>query len=251
MNIRDCLFYRSKKIMRNICFLVFILYLFTSTVTAQIVETDTTSQEEQLKGWPHVSYVYFHGGGGIAFSLYQSSDIISMFPENENWGISIFGFPFSWHINTGIRNIVQVEYRKGSTGHHGFNRNEFTGEGSNMYGMETVEKVEMDYKFEETIFKINPLFLMAKNNRIAYFIIIGKGTNKYLDESSDGFEGNSIIFGLELSAIARYGSMGFSMKYYNINYETITLESIPLDFIITPGAWDIQFQFYLSFGWGR
>lgn len=193
--------------------------------------------------------IYIHGGGGMAFSWLTSSGIGSLL-END-FGIESIGAPFSWSINAGIRNIVQLEYRRGDAAHN-FIKNGLVGDGGFQgTGFGTIATVKMDYDFEDRIIKVNPFFWIksSKNGvNIAYFIIVGKGKVTYRDEVGDGFEGDSNIYGIEVAVIRRFVTAGFSVKRYTVKFNNGMLSGIPFQTALD--ASQIQVQVNMAVGLG-
>ena len=189
--------------------------------------------------------VYVHGGGGMAFSWFTSSDIEALF--DEEFGIESLGFPFSWNLNAGIRNLLQIEFRRGD-GAHDVIKNGLVGGGE--FG--TIATIKMDYDFEDKVLKLNPFFWLKSGTKsgvnMAYFVILGRGKVSYKDESGDGFEGNSSIWGVEVALIRRFVTAGASIKKYSVDFNQGSIFGIP--FAANFGGSQLQFQVNMAVGLG-
>lgn len=197
--------------------------------------------------------IYMHGGGGFAGSWLTSSDIDALL--EDDFGIESIGGPVSWSVNAGIRNIVQVEYRRGDAGHSIIKNGLVSDGGFNGTGLGTIAEIAMDYDFEDRLIKFNPFFLKTSTKsgvHLAYFIIFGKGKVTYKDETGFGFGGNSRIYGFELSVIRRFITAGVSIKKYAINFNSIILDKarFKLPALSELDASQIQIQLNLAVGLG-
>lgn len=189
--------------------------------------------------------IYFHGGGGAALSSFTSSDIASLF--EEDYAIAGLDFPFSWNVNAGIRNILQLEYRRGD-GAHDIINNGFVEGGE----LGTIATIRMDYDFEDKTIKFNPFFWVKSKTRsgvnLAYFIIFGEGKVTYIDEIGDGFKGTSNNLGLEVALVHRFVTAGVSIKKYRIDFNEADFFGIP--FHANFDASQFQLQVHMAVGLG-
>lgn len=189
--------------------------------------------------------IYFHGGGGAAFSSFTSPDITSLF--EEDYAIAGLDFPFSWNVNAGIRNILQIEYRRGD-GAHDIINNGFVEGGE----LGTIATIRMDYDFEDKAVKFNPFFWVKSKTKnglnLAYFIILGKGNVTYKDGVGDGFAGVSRIWGFEVVIVRRFVTAGASIKKYSINFDGGNIFGIP--FYTHFDGSQVQIQIHMAVGLG-
>jgi len=197
-----------------------------------------------------VPLFYMHASGGAALAWLSSSDIEDLLIEDA--GIGSLGGPFSWSINSGIKNIIQFEYRKGD-GSHDIRQTGFVeGGGVGNTGIGTVAEVKMDYDFTDMVLKLNPFFWKTKRTgsgiNYSYFLLAGTGDVEYRDKGGDGFEGTSKIYGVEITTLSRYVHASFSIKYYAIKFDEGEVFGIPFDTKLDAGH--TQFLISVGFGFG-
>jgi len=84
--------------------------------------------------------------------------------------------------------------------------------------------IDMKYKYEDFLFKINPFFKNYNNaEESAVFFVFGRGDVKYLDKKGDGWKGNSTIYGIEIVDIEKKFSTCIGLKVKNINFDRGTM----------------------------
>jgi len=190
--------------------------------------------------------------------------IASKIQENENeiplieddFGIESIGGPASWSFNAGLRNIVQVEYRRGAAGHSIIKNGLVPDGGFNGTGIGTIAEIKMDNDFEDRLVKFNPFFLKTatKNGvHLAYFLMYGQGKVTYKDETGFGFGGTSRIYGFEVAVIRRFVTAGVSLKKYAVKFDDLIIDKrsrFKIPAFSELGASQIQIEVHLAVGLG-
>lgn len=219
-------------------FIILITLHITNSVFAQVKDS-TNNLEQNLP-----KYIYAHVGiGGNMFEV--SSDNMNTAIEPFKVATPIkFGHYF--YLNTGFRNIFQLEYRWGND-----SNNLFYDETSFPFSY-TIKRTTIDTKFDysQLLFKLNPLFFVSKLNAWAVFVVWGKGDVDYIDDNGDGFiDGTKKIIGIEISKILKYFEMSGSFEKNSMVFKKFNIKGFePIIKDFDAGYW--QFNVKLSIGFG-
>ena len=167
----------------------------------------------------------FSLGGNAGFPF--SSDIENFFNDFQiNNGLG-----WSFGINVGFRNIVQVEFRKAFLG-NSLSKHEtgpYTLTGSNTGDI--IADIALDYDFTEILLKFNPLLVLgdeiSKDSKFRRaYLMFGIGEVSYQDTVDDGFEGDYITYGIGYDATEiRYGNNLIGVATIGLTMQDVNFDS--------------------------
>lgn len=170
---------------------------------------------------------------------------LSIFFEALILSSAIINFGYAYYITAGIRNIAQIEYRKGKDNNAFFYDAGFTRGGK-------IDRTSIAMKFEHSqrIFKINPLFFVKKLRAWSLFILWGDGKVDFIDKAKDGWRmAASRLEGLKVSLITKYAQVGGSLEKHSMSFDKFALDGFPsLIQDLDANYW--QFNFRLAVGLG-
>lgn len=227
---------KSSKAMNILYVVIFACFVLSNLVLAQFTEG---AKEQKIP-----RYVYAHIG--LGGNMYEVSS------DNMNSVIDPFQvatpirFSHYFFLNSGFRNIFQVEYRWGKD-----KNNLFYDETTFPPGM-TIQRNSIDTRFDysQFLFKLNPLFFIPKLNAWAFFLLWGKGEVDYVDSNGDGFQdGTKKTVGLEISKILKYFELSGSFEKNSMVFKKFDVEGFqPLVKDFDASYW--QFNIKVSVGFG-
>lgn len=174
---------------------------------------------QQTKRGDEPKYLYLHGGMSLGFGVISSKDLEEFMSPFDIYNV---GGSYSFSLNTGFRNIAQIEYRKCNGAGHNFHHDE----PSLTEGGFTIDRtvMKMSYDAWEWLLKINPFFVAYDSRTFATFLIGGVGRTEYLDKKKDGFtEGTESIFGIEVSSIHKSYSLGLSFERHGTTFKRFSI----------------------------
>lgn len=161
-------------------------------------------------------FAYVHLGLGGNFFVVGSEDMERALAPFEMGPVN---FGYSYYMTTGIRNIAQLELRKGED-----SNSFFYDEGLTRDFKIKRTTIPVKFKHEEWLVKMNPVFFVRKLRTWAFFIVWGKGDVDYADKAGDGFlNGKKTITGLELSRIFKFFAIGSSIEKHNMTFERFSV----------------------------
>ncbi len=178
----------------------------------------TASADDGRPPYPEIAYL--HGSAGIGIAVLSSSDMQNYIDDQLGvaYDLTNVGVDFAYSIRTGIRNIVQFEYRlERGVGHKLF----YDG------GVANSAEIDMAIDSDEWLAKFNPFFALYDDPSVATFLMFGKGTATYLDDFGQGFSGgDKNLFGAEISKIYRYYMFSVSVEYHSITFDRAVIDNV-------------------------
>lgn len=222
--------------------LLAVFFCLTAVAGAQTPESAPPPQRARNM---QVQYFYIHGALSLGFDAYSSSDIEAIVLEDLD--IHSIGFPFQYGLCGGFRNVFQVELSKYSTLAHNI------GAGGFVDGEIVSASVPMKLTGTEILFKINPAIWKWKKSTgtrpaQCLFLILGNGDVTYRDNVGDGFEGSSLIYGLEWACVSKCVSFSFGATYQSIKYDTTRLFGIDIPYEVDAKRFLLYVRLGLGFG---
>ena len=228
---------RSRGVWGSICMLVLSIAPVTGqTGTAPSPDSATTASAPQRSSRRPVHNFYIHVGAGWGAGL-GFSEITELL--NDEFQIGLSGYA-SILARAGIRNIAQVEYRRTDAAHN-FNRLRIVGG-----QFQSVPSIKMDFDAADWVGKFNPLAVITSNK--ALFLVAGKGTVDWNDQTDDGFGGDSDILGLEYAVMAPGVGVHFGLWHYGVTYDRATLLGMTFASDLTADYWVLFMNFSIGLG---
>jgi hypothetical protein len=205
-----------------------------------LIPAAAAAQEQEDRGfWTAPSKLfYLHAAGGLSFGENLSSTAIQdlIAPYEISGGGSFWG-----GLRAGLRNIVQVEFRRESLGRHNWT----------IAGIDTALTIQMAIQPKNVLlWKVNPIFFL-QDSLITTFLYYGQVSNvAYVDSKGlNGYNGGDMkIYGFELLGLRKGFEAGIHIEYRDIVFRGLLASGDVLAF--TTKASQYLLSVFIGFGWG-
>jgi hypothetical protein len=172
-----------------------------------------------------VPVFYVIGGTVGSLNTMQSADIDKFM--NEDGYLMVGDFEWGASLKAGYKTLGQIEFRPCWSKYSHINETEWDGDQFTI-----LSYTPLDFKSYQTIFKINPISLMAPRSNHGLNLCCGFGNHTMTDSEGDGWtKGNTRSFGAEYFYLTSNkngitSSFNFTLESEQIKYTNFRLVGI-------------------------